>query len=142
MMDKQDDTNMREYPCIVCGKTFVCRGYAPKLYCSNQCREKQNHAQLFTREERDEEIMRRRTLYYGSLSETQKAQIEYKRKHKRSMATITVKKPVEKQKPLRVCHDCGKPCNDYRCHECWIKLRRWKGLTENHDETESAWDYF
>jgi len=23
----------------------------------------------------------------------------------------------------RVCHDCGKPCHDYRCAECWRKLR-------------------
>lgn len=23
----------------------------------------------------------------------------------------------------RKCHDCGKPCNDYRCKQCWTKLR-------------------
>lgn len=23
----------------------------------------------------------------------------------------------------RKCHDCGKPTNDYRCPECWRKIR-------------------
>lgn len=25
--------------------------------------------------------------------------------------------------PKRRCHDCGKPSDDYRCPECWNKLR-------------------
>ena len=24
----------------------------------------------------------------------------------------------------RKCHDCGKPCNDYRCKKCWDKVRK------------------
>jgi hypothetical protein len=23
----------------------------------------------------------------------------------------------------RRCHDCGKPCNNYRCEKCWAKIR-------------------
>jgi len=23
----------------------------------------------------------------------------------------------------RKCHDCGKPTNNYRCQECWAKIR-------------------
>lgn len=23
----------------------------------------------------------------------------------------------------RLCHDCSQPTTDYRCHECWTKLR-------------------
>ena len=25
--------------------------------------------------------------------------------------------------PTRRCHDCGKPTNNYRCEECWQKIR-------------------
>jgi|GEM_PF-6374616 hypothetical protein len=30
-----------------------------------------------------------------------------------------------KPKPLyaRRCHDCGKPCNNYRCEACWRRRR-------------------
>jgi len=29
----------------------------------------------------------------------------------------------ETPKPTRRCHDCGKPTFNYRCEECWRKLR-------------------
>lgn len=45
----------------------------------------------------------------------------------------------------RVCHDCGKPTNDYRCSDCWAKLRRETELSgipehEVHGKAEGhAW---
>lgn len=36
----------------------------------------------------------------------------------------------------RKCHDCGKPCNDYRCPECWAKLRHSGG----YDSLDTAGD--
>ena len=29
----------------------------------------------------------------------------------------------KKNKPTRRCHDCGHPTSNYRCNECWKKLR-------------------
>ncbi len=25
--------------------------------------------------------------------------------------------------PKRKCHNCGKPCTNYRCEDCWRKIR-------------------
>ena len=36
----------------------------------------------------------------------------------------------------RKCHDCGKPCNDYRCKKCWEKLRK------NYTSDGSENDYY
>ena len=29
----------------------------------------------------------------------------------------------KEEKMTRKCHDCGKPTNNYRCQECWNKIR-------------------
>lgn len=33
----------------------------------------------------------------------------------------------------RRCHDCGKPSNDYRCAECWEKIRGPDHLLDKED---------
>ena len=38
----------------------------------------------------------------------------------------------------RVCHDCGKPTTNYRCDECWAKLRRRNGLAIADTDEEMA----
>lgn len=39
--------------------------------------------------------------------------------------TNNVQRGRKKALPLhRVCHDCGKPCSDYRCEECRAKWKR------------------
>jgi hypothetical protein len=40
---------------------------------------------------------------------------------KRKRPTESKPAPVGK---MRRCHDCGKPTPDFRCPECWRKLRR------------------
>lgn len=37
------------------------------------------------------------------------------------MSAIGTRKPRHAYK--RRCHDCGKPCNNYRCEKCWAKIR-------------------
>ena len=32
-------------------------------------------------------------------------------------------KSIAKNSHGRVCHDCKKPTNNYRCSQCWDKLR-------------------
>lgn len=32
----------------------------------------------------------------------------------------------------RRCHDCGKPTNNYRCNECWIRIRGF-GMADAHE---------
>lgn len=34
--------------------------------------------------------------------------------------------------PKRLCHDCGKPTTNYRCDECWAKIRE-KEESDFHD---------
>jgi hypothetical protein len=38
--------------------------------------------------------------------------------------------------PTRECHDCGKPTNNYRCDECWRKVRGFgmDGAVEYHTD--------
>lgn len=36
--------------------------------------------------------------------------------------------------PIRACHDCGRPTPDYRCPECWRKLRLKAGLDAQSSE--------
>lgn len=40
------------------------------------------------------------------------------------------------KKNTRKCHDCGKPCNDYRCRKCWQKLRKKSGYFDG-DESDT-----
>ena len=39
-----------------------------------------------------------------------------------------------KMKATRRCHDCGKPTNNYRCEECWAKLRGRANDTSPHPD--------
>lgn len=40
----------------------------------------------------------------------------------------TSQRLTEQTEPLgrttRVCHDCGKPCTNYRCEKCWQLIRK------------------
>lgn len=36
--------------------------------------------------------------------------------------------PAGRKIAMRPCHDCGRMIWDYRCPECWAKLRRRRGL--------------
>lgn len=36
----------------------------------------------------------------------------------------------------RTCHDCGKPTNDFRCLECWEKLRSKLGIPKSSNSNE------
>ena len=58
----------------------------------------------------------------------QKPKLESEPKPKPKTAQPARKRPTE-SKPapvgkMRRCHDCGKPTPDFRCPECWRKLRR------------------
>ena len=39
----------------------------------------------------------------------------------------------EETPPTRKCHDCGKPTNNYRCEECWRKLRERRSGSYSQD---------
>lgn len=42
-------------------------------------------------------------------------------RHSSSMNSRVVKNREGEEVFHRKCHDCGKPTNNYRCNECWLK---------------------
>lgn len=58
-----------------------------------------------------------------------RAEKSKREKERRGVATPK-KLAVNFGKP-RTCHDCGKPTANYRCPECWKKLRAGMGITES-----------
>jgi endogenous inhibitor of DNA gyrase (YacG/DUF329 family) len=125
---------------MVCGKSFENNGYAARLYCCERCKDIQAEHKLIPEDIRKAEIKRRRDLYYETRPIKKRIRITAVRKNKE-----LEKKVIAKEKELkyqRVCHDCGKPCIDYRCSKCWLKKRKKLGLIENVTQTESIWDGF
>lgn len=127
--------------CIVCGKEVNQTTVLGKLYCSRTCRDKQSSKHIFTQEFCREEQERRKQAYIDALSPN-----ERKMHDKRSRIHKTFKiKHRDTSKGLmatRVCHNCGKPITNYRCPDCWLKIRGTDGLRKYGIETESIWDGF
>ena len=148
-----------EQVCRLCGKKFVT-DHPTQLYCSRECYAK--HAMLRKREKRKERRgadyvpVVRYCLYCGNqLPEDANSQrlycshdCQHKDYERRKAAGLPSAVPTKSHNGspatiyLRKCHDCGEPCNDYRCHSCWLKMRRKLGLLEYVTETESEWDGF
>ena len=40
---------------------------------------------------------------------------------------------IEENPPKRKCHDCGRPTNNYRCAECWQRLREKQSRSYEQD---------
>jgi len=58
----------------------------------------------------------------------------------RRKKTSQKQKKTQKTSPyLRCCHDCGKPTTNYRCDECWAKIR---GVKHGRPSTEDILDNF
>lgn len=125
--------------CIVCGNAIEQRTRIAKLYCSDFCCYLQLTRHIHTKEWVEEEKRRRTEAYEAELSDDERKRLLYKKK--KSGGSRTSQRRHE-QPVMRVCHDCGKPCNNYRCDACWQKLRRGEGLTEFYNESESIWDGF
>lgn len=41
----------------------------------------------------------------------------------------------------RKCCDCGKPTNNYRCHECWEKMKKEDNLDFNSLDLDTIYFY-
>ena len=125
--------------CIVCGCAIEQRTRIAKLYCSDFCCYLQLTRHIHTKEWVEEEKKRRTQAYEAELSDDERKRLMYKKK--KSGVPSKIQRRHE-QPAMRVCHDCGKPCNNYRCDACWKKLRHEDdGLVETV-RTENEWDYF
>ena len=127
-----------KFKCVVCGCDIEQRTTAPKIYCSDSCCYIQQSRKLHSKEWIEAEKKRRRQAYMDGLPDDERERIAAHRSKDKFYHYMS--KPEELA--TRRCHDCGKPCVDYRCPECWAKLRRGNGLTENITESESIWDDF
>lgn len=126
--------------CITCGEVIEQRSSTPKLYCSDHCCYVHALQNLHSKEWLAEEKARRRKEYYDSLTELEQKRLAQHKKMDTEISRYYQGKPVELAK--RVCHDCGKPCTNYRCDACWRKIRHQNGLIETAYQTESIWDDF
>jgi len=53
--------------------------------------------------------------------EFKKLRLEWNEKHKKKKKQKTINSLPKKY--TRRCHDCGRPTNNYRCDNCWAKIR-------------------
>lgn len=158
--EKHTKKEMREQVCRYCGKTFMT-DIPSKLYCSFECYNENHKAskrekrKAHRNPEHDSPVTRY-CMYCGQqlpegsnfqrLYCSRKCQrADYERRKAEGLPSAVPAKSHNGSPGAifnRTCHDCGEPCNDYRCPACWLKRRRGLGLLETVTQTESEWDNF
>lgn len=125
--------------CIVCGKDAEQKSAKGRLYCSDDCFRVQKARHVRTEEWCKEELARRQQAYIAYMTEDEQERLNKKRAA--DMKQYYMRKPGLQK--VRFCHDCHKPCNDYRCADCWSKLRGTASFLKPCDRpSETEWDYF
>lgn len=127
--------------CVVCGREVEQSTRVPKLYCCHHCSYLQDTHHIHTKEWIAQEKERRTQAYIDGLDEDTKRRLKWHKK-KSGSEKVSYYQSKPTQLATRRCHDCGKPCNNYRCDECWQKVRRSNGLLETVYQAESEWDDF
>ena len=117
-----------EKTCPICGKKFL--GRKSRVYCNKKCKYKAKNAARKRRDRHAATKEMKTCIVCGAVLKNWQ--------HK--FCSDACKKEDAKQekrdinlKILRPCHDCGKPTSDYRCRECWEKLRRGLGISMEAD---------
>ena len=125
--------------CVVCGCDTEQKSSKGRLYCSMHCFHFQKRHHVRSEEWCKEELERRQQAYLEFLTG------EELERHNKKVSVDTKKYYMRKPglDKVRVCHDCGKPCSDYRCAGCWAKLRGVSTMIKpSETPTETEWDYF
>lgn len=94
---------MEQRICAYCKKSLQM-SHTARVYCSDACRARARQAR-----ERGEENFVKGAGTHGTQTDMHK------------------KPQVQKRR----CHDCGKPTHNYRCAECWRKVRDANGISES-----------
>ena len=125
-------------PCKNCGKLFIPKNkqncfcsslcsrewkvkqlrlkYQPKVFPPTTCK---NCGQLFVPKSKQNCFCCR---HCNRAWQRKQLRLRHKQE-KKAVATQLPKMEPIKPIPLRPCHDCGKPTTQFRCPECWAKLR-------------------
>ena len=123
--------------CVICGREMEQRSSKGKIFCSDACCYLQRSRHIRDDKWCKEELQRRHDDYIAGLTGEELQRREERRNV--TMRSYYMKKPEELAK--RVCHDCGKPCSNYRCADCWKKIRG-NTLEPQEARSETEWDYF
>ena len=132
--------DMVQRECRTCGKLFWTVRASPREYCSYGCMQKRGETRT-CRECGREYVPHSREQHYCCEWCRNQA-------HKREREAEAVEASVAESKAeptsanglrtSRVCHDCGRPTNDYRCPRCRKKWQRQHDVLGTADTDSSS----
>ena len=130
--------DMEQRECRTCGKLFWTVRASPRDYCCYACMPKRSETRT-CRECGREYVPHSREQHY--CCEWCRNQARRKEREAEAEAPQEPKGEYAYSKggrTSRVCHDCGKPTNDYRCPRCLRKWRRKNDVLGTADTDSSS----